>query len=722
MRTGTVSYRMEDLKNRVIIPIGFVGENDFTRVIFDAEEIYKKFPNASVSMKVQPPKGGIYPATVTRDGNTVIWQVKEADVANRGGGELQLTFTDGETKIKTYIAKTDVKRSLEGNGPAPDPVQDWIDDAEEVLDDLAAMDNIAKTALEGDIGKALSPKTVENGVVTEWQFVEPGAGTDDYTDLDNKPQIAGVTLSGNKTLEDLGIASEESLGELSEEVTNVKTAIQGITPNAQQSDIGKAIILKTIDQTGKPTAFEYGEAGGVDPSDFEELENKVDAIAEVKPAEDVDILDYQLDKYYFWGNGGKINVADPGAGYEAYFAVSTLIPIIPGSTIILKNIGYKPGANSACIGLYDSNGLDAPGRVNFSNTTYVESYTVDENNFVSYAKIIAGETSTRMGIFFVIKTGESINNLPYNPTYKLENAQIDFTEDAKREIGLIVDETLNGKTMEAEDIRADYYNKGAAKKTERTKKLCIIGAGQSNILGVCPVSSLPSGVSLPMSGINYIKNDLTGVFGSAIPSDNWGFDVITCHYLLNNLGANNLYYIKWAVGATAIDPSAETPNGFWTADYESISNLDKSLLLKFNKEIGKCGEVNSGDYEIGAMIWHQGEGDYATGSPTASANYYRNFKKVISYCRGIVGNANLPFICGTISHNSAQYDATIEGAILQLASEDPYMWVVDMSDAVLMDQYHFNAAWSEYFGEKVYDCLIDAKVITGTKLNPSKPT
>lgn len=235
MRTGTVSYKLEDMKKGVIIPIGFVGENDFTRVIFDAEEIYKKFPNASVSMKVQPPKGGIYPAAVTRDGNTVIWQVKEADVANRGGGELQLTFTDGETKIKTYIARTDVKRSLAGNGPAPDPVQDWIDDADEklaevddALADLAAMDNIAKNAQESDIGKSLSPKTVVDGVVTEWQYTEPSGGTDDYTDLDNKPQIAGVTLSGNKSLTDLGIASEESLGELSGEVTNVKNAIQGL--------------------------------------------------------------------------------------------------------------------------------------------------------------------------------------------------------------------------------------------------------------------------------------------------------------------------------------------------------------------------------------------------------------------------------------------------------------------------------------------------------------
>ena len=58
MRTGTVSYKLEDLKKGVIIPIGFVGENDFTRVIFDAEEIYKKYPSASVSMKVLLPSPG----------------------------------------------------------------------------------------------------------------------------------------------------------------------------------------------------------------------------------------------------------------------------------------------------------------------------------------------------------------------------------------------------------------------------------------------------------------------------------------------------------------------------------------------------------------------------------------------------------------------------------------------------------------------------------------
>ena len=77
------------------------------------------------------------------------------------------------------------------------------------------MDNIAKTAEDGDVGKALSPKTVVDGVVTEWQYVEPGGGTEDYTDLENKPQIGGVTLSGDKSLHDLGIAAESAIPDVS---------------------------------------------------------------------------------------------------------------------------------------------------------------------------------------------------------------------------------------------------------------------------------------------------------------------------------------------------------------------------------------------------------------------------------------------------------------------------------------------------------------------------
>lgn len=59
-----------------------------------------------------------------------------------------------------------------------------------------------------------------------------GGGTTDYDDLSNKPQIAGTTLSGNKSLADLGIASASELsgildGANIDSFGDVETALSG---------------------------------------------------------------------------------------------------------------------------------------------------------------------------------------------------------------------------------------------------------------------------------------------------------------------------------------------------------------------------------------------------------------------------------------------------------------------------------------------------------------
>lgn len=61
-----------------------------------------------------------------------------------------------------------------------------------------------------------------------------GGGSTDYADLTNKPKINNVELSGNKSLADLGVASETDLdtlsnnvGDLSELTTTEKTNLVG---------------------------------------------------------------------------------------------------------------------------------------------------------------------------------------------------------------------------------------------------------------------------------------------------------------------------------------------------------------------------------------------------------------------------------------------------------------------------------------------------------------
>ena len=95
---------------------------------------------------------------------------------------------------------------------------------------------------------------------------------------------------------------------------------------------------------------------------------------------------------------------------------------------------------------------------------------------------------------------------------------------------------------------------------------------------------------------------------------------------------------------------------------------------------------------------------------------------MIAYVRGVVGNARLPIITGTISHHSKQYDATIEAAQKRIADEDPYFFlIIDMSGATLQDNFHFDGTCSEYFGKMAYDALIDAGVIQAKKLYPRRP-
>ena len=55
-----------------------------------------------------------------------------------------------------------------------------------------------------------------------------GGGTSNYNDLSNKPQIGGVTLSGNKTASDLGlVAAETGKGLSSNDYTDADKAIVG---------------------------------------------------------------------------------------------------------------------------------------------------------------------------------------------------------------------------------------------------------------------------------------------------------------------------------------------------------------------------------------------------------------------------------------------------------------------------------------------------------------
>lgn len=248
------------------------------------------------------------------------------------------------------------------------------------------------------------------------------------------------------------------------------------------------------------------------------------------------------------------------------------------------------------------------------------------------------------------------------------------------------------------------------------KKVAILVAGQSNTDGRVPASQFPvSFTDENEQTVNYLttgqipntkycRNNLQGTFSTwALGTSNWAYDAIVLKRLQHLLD-DTVYEIKWAQGGVAISPKGNDAGAFWTTHFDEIPTGKTALMKNFEQSIKNAIQKNPGVFEIKAFLWHQGEGDY---KQPASGDYYENFRDLIAYVREIVNNPTLPVIFGSISHKSTQYSSVVEDAQKRIVAEDANIYMVDMSDATLLDPYHFDAANSERLGVKMYEILRD---------------
>lgn len=315
----TVSYRIGDL-GKAVIHIGHVAENECTRVQIDAGEVYAEYPSAAASLTVQPPEGEAFPAVVTRDGNLVVWDVKDSALTEDGLGEIQLTFTQDEVVVKSCIGQIRVHRSIVGSGETPDPIEDFLAEAGAAL---TAIPETINTALQeakdsgefdGPAGPAgedgapgadgfspvVSVSSISGGhsvSVTDaggtetfnvMDGVDGQDGTDGYspsasvtksgstativiTDKDGTTTAQISDGAGADVIDDTAGTGDTtvtwSANKLTSEKSDVLNAINVLTPAATSSDVGKFLKAKTV-SGGKVTAYEFGEGGGGGSADL----------------------------------------------------------------------------------------------------------------------------------------------------------------------------------------------------------------------------------------------------------------------------------------------------------------------------------------------------------------------------------------------------------------------------------------------------------------------
>lgn len=115
-----------------VLWLGYSGEDDRALLVIDLHDILQEFPNVSAVLKIRPPgERTAYPVIAKVEDEKLCCSITDSMTAIEGRSELQLSLVspDGVT-VKTAIAAAEISRSLSEGGEPPDPVENWIENAE----------------------------------------------------------------------------------------------------------------------------------------------------------------------------------------------------------------------------------------------------------------------------------------------------------------------------------------------------------------------------------------------------------------------------------------------------------------------------------------------------------------------------------------------------------------------------------------------------------------
>ena len=173
---------------RSSLNLGRADENIAVRVEIDLSRILAQEPTATAHINVENPSGTEYAAVTSMDGTKLIWDVKKADNTIEGTGCAQLTVKgpNGEV-LKSAVAATRVGHSIRGEGPAPDPVQNWVDDATNKLGSVVQVGEEAKKATDKANAAAKSANTAAENAQTIADTVQAKLDNGDFNGKDGAP-------------------------------------------------------------------------------------------------------------------------------------------------------------------------------------------------------------------------------------------------------------------------------------------------------------------------------------------------------------------------------------------------------------------------------------------------------------------------------------------------------------------------------------------------------
>lgn len=126
------------------LPIGRLGENIATTVVFDVSKWIEEFGSGNFTVlnrRPTEPASHTYPCQCTLEDGKLHWIVHQADLFYEGKGQCEVIFTQGERVAKSVVFTTVVGHALDGAGDPPEPYEDWVNEV------LAAKDKVVDAVI-----------------------------------------------------------------------------------------------------------------------------------------------------------------------------------------------------------------------------------------------------------------------------------------------------------------------------------------------------------------------------------------------------------------------------------------------------------------------------------------------------------------------------------------------------------------------------------------------
>lgn len=250
----TININLDELTAKPL-DIGYAGESHHVKVVFHCATFFRVYPNAVASMLVSSSDGTIYPVSLTRENSSLTWFISDGDVAHAGGGRYQLTFTQDEEIVKTAFGSYSISASMEVNGDPPEPIENWMQEAQNVLNDLKSFDDISASATMLPAG---STATAEMTTVEGHKNISLGIPKGDKGDKGNTGATGAtpnISIGEIETLQ----PDQEAYVELDESSTAEAPVFNFGLPKGETGSIenvyGSTIEMTTQDSTKVSTAI-----------------------------------------------------------------------------------------------------------------------------------------------------------------------------------------------------------------------------------------------------------------------------------------------------------------------------------------------------------------------------------------------------------------------------------------------------------------------------------